>query len=113
MHFSVGVGSLPPAQDAGATAEANMRMLVTVVLVAGALGINLAQCYAASCQELWVARNSIYKHAGYCFSTARAIAYFGNAGCRYDNQNDVPLSQAARRRIDNIVAQERYQGCSD
>src|SRR5215831_1675923 len=31
-----------------------------------------------SCSELWHQRNSIYRAAGYCFSTQRAIATFGN-----------------------------------
>src|SRR5207249_301574 len=41
----------------------------------------------ASCDDLWVARNTIYKNRGYCFKTQRAISYFGNAGCRYNNEN--------------------------
>lgn len=66
---------------------------------------------AASCGELWYARNAIYKEAGYCFRTARAIQAFGNAGCTFDNMNDVPLSARARAQVADIVAQERYQGC--
>ena len=50
---------------------------------------------------------------GYCFQTPRAIRYFGNAGCRYDNENSVPLSASVRHRIAEIVAQEHRQGCSD
>jgi hypothetical protein len=66
---------------------------------------------AESCQALWVERNSYYKNAGYCFKTARAISYFGNAGCRYDNEANVPLSGGVRARIDQIVRMERAQGC--
>ena len=63
------------------------------------------------CQSLWVERNSIYKDAGYCFKTARAINYFGNAGCRYDVEADLPLTQRAQARIADILAQERAYGC--
>jgi hypothetical protein len=77
------------------------------------LGITLAQSYAASCDALWVERNSYYKAAGYCFATQRAINYFGNAGCRITDQNRVPLSRATQNRIAAIVRQESNQGCSD
>lgn len=90
-----------------------MRVLMTAALAALTLGAAVAPSYAATCQALWVERNTYYKGGGYCFQTTRAIRYFGNAGCRYDNQNAVPLSAAVRRRIAEIVAQERRQGCSD
>jgi hypothetical protein len=58
-----------------------------------------------------VTRNSIYKERGYCFKTQRAISYFGNAGCRYDAEEDVPLSPKERVRVRDIRAQERSYGC--
>ena len=66
---------------------------------------------AQSCGELWYARNSIYKQAGYCFKTARAIRAFGNAGCMYDSEYSLPLSSQQRWRIDQIVSAERSMGC--
>ena len=63
------------------------------------------------CQDLWFERNGIYKRAGYCFKTGRAIAAFGNAGCMYDNENEVPLSENDRRRVQSIVREERALGC--
>ena len=66
---------------------------------------------AASCGELWYARNAVYKQAGYCFKTARAIRAFGNAGCVYDYEGAVPLTQQQRAYVANIVRQEQYQGC--
>jgi hypothetical protein len=66
-----------------------------------------------SCESLWIARNSIYKARGYCFKTTRAINYFGNAGCIYDNEDAVPLTQADRAAIAGIQAQERALGCQD
>lgn len=66
---------------------------------------------AQTCENLWVARNEIYKAQGYCFRTARAISAFGNAGCQYDDIEDVPLSANDRRAVADIVRQERRLGC--
>jgi hypothetical protein len=63
------------------------------------------------CRQLWVERNSIYKDARYCFKTSRAIRYFGNSGCRYDYEADVPLSGGERARVNRIRALEREYGC--
>lgn len=70
-----------------------------------------AQSRAETCAGLWTARNEIYKAQGYCFRTQRAIAAFGNAGCQYDNIEDVPLSANDRRAVNDIVRQERDLRC--
>jgi len=75
------------------------------------LGVDVSTAYAQSCSDLWVQRNSIYKRAGYCFKTSRAISYFGNAGCLYDDEARLPLSPAERSRIASIVGMERRLGC--
>ena len=64
-----------------------------------------------NCQQLWVARNTIYKARGYCFKTQRAISYFGNGGCVYQNEGDIPFSAAERAQIAEYQAQERAMGC--
>ncbi|WP_431557063.1 YARHG domain-containing protein [Methyloceanibacter sp.] len=64
------------------------------------------------CQPLWDVRNTIYKENGYCFKTAKAIKYFGNAGCLYDNAADVPLSNVERHNISAITKVERSKGCN-
>jgi hypothetical protein len=88
--------------------------MVILLLPAVTLGTTLSLSHAQShCTTLWVERNSYYKEAGYCFKTSRAISYFGNAGCRYDNESAVPLSKAAQNRIAEIVRQEKALGCSD
>jgi YARHG domain len=66
---------------------------------------------AYECKELWVMRNEIYKSNGYCFKTAKAISYFGNGGCSYDNQGDVPLSKQERRIVRDIQKSEARQHC--
>jgi len=62
-------------------------------------------------RQLWYQRNSIYKAAGYCFKTARAIRTFGNAGCMYDSEYSLPLSYNQRATINRIVQAERDLGC--
>ena len=91
-----------------------MRLLrYAMIMLAAAVALEAAatRSYAQDCQTLWVERNSYYKQAGYCFKTARAISYFGNAGCLYDNENAVPLPRQVRARIDQIVRLERAYRC--
>jgi phosphopantetheinyl transferase len=75
------------------------------------LAVSQANAQDNVCFRLWVARNSIFKANGYCFKTARAIAYFGNAGCQYDYEADVPMSPYDRQRVAQIQAEERALGC--
>lgn len=82
------------------------------------LAASLALAFSASpafarfpCDELWGERNAIYKDAGYCFKTAKGIKAFGNAGCRYDDMADVPLSARKRADVADIQRQERENGC--
>lgn len=87
------------------------KILAISFLAIGIFGS--ADAAQASCSSLWRERNSIYKDAGYCFKTARAIRAFGNAGCSYDDINDVPLSARQRALLRDIVAQERRTGCGE
>jgi hypothetical protein len=89
-----------------------MSTVVTIALAAATLGAAMSLAYAQSCQALWYERNSYYKDAGYCFKTTRAIRAFGNAGCQYDSERDLPLSALMRARINQIVRAERALGCS-
>ena len=66
---------------------------------------------ADECSELWFSRNQVYKSAGYCFKTGRAIAAFGNAGCQYDDMRDVPLSEKDRVAVGRYVREEAALGC--
>jgi hypothetical protein len=76
-------------------------------LIAGSATVAQAQ----SCRELWYQRNAIFKAAGYCFKTPQGISAFGNAGCQYDDEEDVPLSARDRREIARLRAEERRHGC--
>jgi hypothetical protein len=78
-----------------------------------AAGVCLASTPAAAdtCQDLWYSRNEVYKTLGYCFKTTRAIRAFGNAGCLYDDIEDVPLNRAQRRMVADLQREERALGC--
>jgi hypothetical protein len=67
--------------------------------------------WSLNCSRLWYERNSIFKEAGYCFHTQRGIRAFGNAGCSYDDERDVPLSDHARNVINMIRQAENEKGC--
>lgn len=89
-----------------------MSRAMGAVLGVVALGLIAAPpAGAQSCEDLWIARNEIYKARGYCFRTARAISAFGNAGCQYDAIEDVPLSAHDRRVVADILRQERTRRC--
>jgi hypothetical protein len=64
-----------------------------------------------SCEDLWILRNSIFKAAGYCFTTERAKSFFGNKGCSYTDQSLVPLNDYQRHNARVIEAAERKKGC--
>lgn len=66
---------------------------------------------ASSCDGLWYERNAIFKAAGYCFRSARGIQAFGNAGCQYDDEADVPLSVRQRDQVAQIRRTERGLAC--
>ena len=67
---------------------------------------------AYNCQELWVMRNQMYKDAGYCFSTTRAITYFGNGGCTTSNHADLVLSGQEQETLHAVKKSEVRQSCS-
>jgi hypothetical protein len=81
------------------------------IVIAMMTGIVAAHASSGLCQSLWVERAAIYKDAGLCFKTPRAIEYFGNAGCTYLREEDVPLSPRAARRIEELMALERSYRC--
>jgi hypothetical protein len=64
-----------------------------------------------SCEQLWYKRNSVFKAAGYCFKSPKAISQFGNAGCRFDDPDLVPLGDADRKWVDAIKAIEQAKRC--
>jgi hypothetical protein len=91
-----------------------MTWLRWIAFVAGAAAagwLAASPADASECDELSYQRNAIYKDAGYCFKTAAQIRNFGNAGCQFDDQADVPLSARQRAQVAAILRQERAAGC--
>lgn len=90
------------------------RLTLVVAAVLGTAGLIQTQALAQdACGRLWYQRNAIYKDAGYCFHTGRGIRAFGNAGCQYDDEADVPLSRGERRQVAGLQAREEQYGCRD
>ena len=85
--------------------------VVAALALAAGFAVTAANAQSRVCHRLWVERNQIYKDYGYCFKTERAIRYFGNRGCRYEYQNDVPISRRDSARINRIQAEERDNDC--
>lgn len=92
-----------------------MRQATLATMAMLGLGFGFAaaatSARAETCDDLWYARNEIYKAQGYCFRTRRGIEAFGNAGCQYDNAEDLPLSNSQRRTIADIQREERARRC--
>lgn len=91
-----------------------LRAITTALLTLGGQAPSHAgdiQGYAYSCEELWVMRNRIFKNAGNCFKSQKAITYFGNGGCTYADQKDVPLSDIDRIVIRDAKMSVARQGC--
>lgn len=83
-------------------------MIFAAGLLAGMTGA-ISSAAAASCQDLWHERNAIYDQNGYCFSTQRGKQTFDNSDCWTKNPD---LSQWEQRRVAEIKAQEKRQGCT-
>ena len=83
----------------------------TVLIAAAWLVPGAVAAQGGECGNLSYQRNAIYKAAGYCFKDPAQISRFGNAGCRYDDQADVPLSARDRGQVAAIVQLERDMGC--
>jgi hypothetical protein len=67
---------------------------------------------ANSCDALWTERNAIWHRAGYCFTNDRGKQIFGNGGCTRDQvAAQAAMSAAERKRVDDLLAQEKQLGC--
>jgi YARHG domain len=86
-----------------------LSVAAAVAALTGTLAAPAAS--AQDCQSLWVERNSYYKEAGYCFKTARAIAYFGNGGCYIYDESQIRFPPGIWARIRQIRRMERDMGC--
>jgi hypothetical protein len=70
-----------------------------------------ASAAPTECETLWLQRNSIFRDAGYCFHTPKGIQMFGYAGCKVDNERDLPLSDRQRDAVRQIAVAEARNRC--
>ncbi len=85
-----------------------MKLIATAVLAAASLVALPSVAMAASCYDLWYARNEIYYENGYCFVTDLAINTFGNDNCYTKHPHFTHKEQAM---INAIVAEEKARHC--
>jgi hypothetical protein len=84
----------------------NLRLAAAALC---AIGMTLpGTAMAASCFDLWYARNAIYDENGFCFRTELAMEYFDNADCWTRNPK---FSKTEQKVINAIVAEEKARGC--
>jgi uncharacterized caspase-like protein len=66
----------------------------------------------ASCEDLWYRRNAIWASYGYCFTSPRGIAAFGNDACfRTQNEARAAMSAIDLAEVDKLKALEAAAGC--
>ncbi len=67
----------------------------------------------ATCDQLWTARNLIWKDYGYCFTTDRAIRAFGNDGCQQGlDRAAISLAPEDAAEVDRLSRLEKQLGCN-
>jgi hypothetical protein len=83
------------------------------IVLAASVGLAASSARAGGdvCFRLWAERNAIYKAHGYCFHTWRAQSYFGNFGCAFWHEYEVPMSPGASARVAYLVDREYAFGC--
>ena len=86
-----------------------MKRILSIAAIGLAASISIAaQASAASCYDLWYARNQIYAENGYCFKTQLGRDTFGNEGCFTRNPK---LSKFEARDVKEIKQEEKKRGC--
>ena len=63
---------------------------------------------AASCYDLWYARNAIYDSEGYCFQTDLGMSTFDNSDCWTTNPH---LTKWEQKQVAQIQYQEKIKHC--
>jgi hypothetical protein len=85
-----------------------MKLLAIAVLATAGLVMLPSAAMAASCYDLWYARNAIYDDNGYCFSTDLGQETFDNSDCWTTHPH---LSKKERATVAAIQAQEKAKHC--
>ena len=85
-----------------------MKLVVAAVLAAGSLVMLPSMAMAASCYDLWYARNAIYDAEGYCFQTDLGMETFDNDDCYTTHPH---LTKKEQKVVAQIQAQEKAKHC--
>src|ERR1700712_2574357 len=85
-----------------------MKLVVAAVLAAGSLVMLPSMAMAASCYDLWYARNAIYDAEGYCFQTDLGMETFDNDDCYTTHTH---LTKKEQKVVAQIQAQEKAKHC--
>lgn len=85
-----------------------MKLIAIAAIAAGSLVVLPSAAMAASCYDLWYARNAIYDDNGYCFSTELGQETFDNSDCWTKHPH---LSKKEQATVAAIQAQEKAKHC--
>jgi hypothetical protein len=86
----------------------SMKVFRPALLALGIVAAAPNVAMAASCFDLWLARNAIYDDNGYCFKSELALQYFDNSDCWTSRPQ---FSRAEQKLIDAIAAEEKSRRC--
>ena len=73
--------------------------------------ISAREAEKLGCDQLYTVRNGIFASRGYCFKSGRGQDEFGNEGCTYTDQDQVPLNDYERANVRVIQSIEKRRGC--
>ena len=85
-----------------------MKLLAIAVLATAGLVVLPSTAMAASCYDLWYARNAIFDSEGYCFQTDLGMETFDNDDCWTTNPH---LTKKEQKLVAQIQAQEKAKRC--
>jgi YARHG domain-containing protein len=74
---------------------------------------SIAKLEHLSCPSLGFLRNAIFAEHGYCFHKAEYRELFTNKNCRFEEGEDVPLTDMERDNVRAIRRAERANDCPD
>ena len=85
-----------------------MKTIAFAVVAAAGLVLVPSAAMAASCYDLWYARNAIYDANGYCFSTELGMETFNNDDCWTTHPR---LSKKEQQLVAAIQREEKARRC--
>lgn len=85
-----------------------MKFIAVAVLAVTSLVALPSVAMAASCYDLWYARNAIYDSEGYCFQTELGMQTFDNDDCWTTNPH---LTKWEQKQVAQIQYQEKIKHC--